>query len=123
MRFLANENFPIASVHLLRAAGHSVLAIAEDAPGISDSEVLARAHTEGCVLITFDRDYGELIFRRKLPPPSGLLYLRFDPISPDEPGRFVLSLLERVGIQLAGKFTTATHDTVRQRLLPSSSLR
>jgi len=34
MRFLANENFPLMSVGLLRAAGHSVVAIAEDSPGI-----------------------------------------------------------------------------------------
>ena len=123
MRFLANENFPLMSVGLLRAAGHSVVAIAEDSPGIYDSEALAQARAEECVLITFDRDYGELIFRRRLPAPVGVLYLRFDPISPEEPGRFVLSLLDRTSIQLADKFTTATHDTVRQRSLPSSDFR
>jgi predicted nuclease of predicted toxin-antitoxin system len=123
MRFLANENFPLVSVGLLRSAGHPVIAITEDSPGVPDSVVLACARSEECVLLTFDRDYGELIFRRRLPPPAGVLYLRFDPISPHEPGQFVLSLLERIDIQLTDKFTTATRDTVRQRSLLSFGLR
>jgi len=123
MKFLANENFPLVSVGLLRSAGHLVIAIAEDSPGIIDAQVLARASAEESLLLTFDRDYGELIFRRRLPAPAGVLYLRFDPISPEEPGQFVLSLLKRADIQLTGKFTTATRDTIRQRPLPASDER
>jgi predicted nuclease of predicted toxin-antitoxin system len=60
MWFLANENFPLPSVRLLRQAGYDVASITEDSPGIEDSEVLTRAANEQQVVITFDRDYGEL---------------------------------------------------------------
>ena len=118
MRLLANENFPLASVQLLRVAGHDVVAIIEDTPGISDTEVLAQAARESRIVLTFDRDYGELIYLRRLPMPSGVIYLCFDPITPQEPGEQVLALLTMAEIALEGKFTVAERDRVRQRLLP-----
>jgi predicted nuclease of predicted toxin-antitoxin system len=79
MRFLANENFPLESVRSLRAAGHDVAAVIEDSPGAKDHEVLARAAREERIILTFDRDYGELIYRLKHPAPAGIIYLRFAP--------------------------------------------
>jgi len=58
----------------------------------------------------------------QVPSPAVLPYLRFDPISPEEPAQFVLSLLKRVDIKLIGKLTTATRDTVPQRPLSFSGL-
>jgi len=46
MRFLANENFPLLSVRLLRQAGYDVASMTEDSPGMEDSEVLTRAAYE-----------------------------------------------------------------------------
>ena len=62
MRFLANENFPLTSVRLLRQAGHDVVSITEETPGVADDHILARAVIEDRIILTFDRDYGELIF-------------------------------------------------------------
>ena len=56
MRFLANENFPLPSVRLLREAGHDVVSISEETPGITDSQVLSRAVSEQRIILTFDRD-------------------------------------------------------------------
>jgi predicted nuclease of predicted toxin-antitoxin system len=66
MRFLANENFPLQSVRILRQADLEVASVTEDSPGIEDAEVLARAADEQRVILTFDRDYGELIYRLRL---------------------------------------------------------
>jgi hypothetical protein len=63
MHLLANENFPLVSVHLLRQAGYEIASITEDSPGIEDPEVLARAVDEQQIILTFDRDYGELVYR------------------------------------------------------------
>src|SRR5579862_8345499 len=93
MRFLANENFPVASTRVLRAAGHEVVAVTLECPGISDEAVLKLAANEQLVILTFDRDYGDLIFRRGLSSPAGLIYLRLDPISPTEPAEIILRLL------------------------------
>ena len=76
MKFLANENVPLPSVRILQKAGYDVLAITEESPGIEDNEVLAWAVSGKRVILTFDRDYGELIYRLGLTPPSGVIYLR-----------------------------------------------
>jgi hypothetical protein len=79
MLFLANENFPLSSIVRLRDAGHDAAAIFEDSPGAKDGEVLAKASQEQRFLLTFDRDYGELIYKLESPRPSGVIYFRFSP--------------------------------------------
>ena len=61
MNFLANENFPLLSIHQLRNAHHDVASVIEDTPGAKDHEVLTRAQKEKRIVLTFDRDYGELL--------------------------------------------------------------
>jgi len=118
MLFLANENFPLKSMRILRLEGHDVRAVIEDMPGSRDSEVLERAFREKRVLLTFDRDYGELIFRRRMPAPSGVVYFRFDPLTPEEPAEQIIRLIDLPGIILEGRFTMFERKRVRQRMLP-----
>jgi hypothetical protein len=61
MRFLADENFPLAAVRRLREAGHDVAVVAHDSPGIPDEQVFMLAGREERIVLTFDRDYGGLI--------------------------------------------------------------
>ncbi len=116
MRLLINENIPLASVAALRDVGHDVTSITELSPGISDEAVMAIAHEEKRIVVTFDRDYGELVFRRRLPLPGGVLYLRFLPTSPLEPADYLARLIA-AGIELEGKFSTGDREQVRQRSL------
>lgn len=118
MRFLANENVPLHSIALLRQAGHDVLAISESLPGADDRTVLERAVAEQRVLLTFDRDYGELIFRRSLPVPPGVVYLRLVPQTPSEAGEVVLALLAQEELELTRRYTVIDPPRVRQRPLP-----
>ena len=118
MQFLANENVPIASIHRLRAASYDVASIIEDSPGAKDESVLARAHTEQRIILTFDRDYGELIYRRRLPTPPGVTYFRFAPTTPEEPAERFIELLEVGHITLEGQFTVLGRSWVRQHPLP-----
>lgn len=115
MRFLANENFPLAGIFYLRAAGQDVVAVIQETPGTRDSEVLQRGATEGRVILTFDRDYGELIYRRRLPVPAGVVYFRYDPLTPEEPAEHLLRLLDVV--DLVNKYTVVERDRIRQRSL------
>ena len=117
MRLLLNENVPLASIRLLRSLGYDAVAVAEIQPGASDSWVLQLAHRERRLLVTFDRDYGELIFRRALPQPLGLIYLRFAPASPEEPAHFLQQLLQRQDLSREGQFTVADREQIRQRPL------
>jgi predicted nuclease of predicted toxin-antitoxin system len=63
MRFLANENFPGEAVEVLRQSGHDVVWIRKESPGIDDQSVIHRAIIEDRILLTFDKDFGELVFR------------------------------------------------------------
>ncbi len=117
MKLLANENIPLAAVRLLRAEGLDVASISETAPSMADHDVLALARSEGRVVITFDRDYGELIYARRYPCPAGILYLRLVPSSAAEPADWILRMI-RQDLPLEGFFTIfAGWDHVRQRPL------
>jgi predicted nuclease of predicted toxin-antitoxin system len=117
MRFLADEHIPLPSIRLLREAGHEVESIAERAPGVEDASVLDRARRRGRILLTFDSDFGRLLFIEGRPPPLGVVYLRFAQQTPTEAAQILLSLL-RSGMELEKRFTTVRRDRVRQRPLP-----
>jgi predicted nuclease of predicted toxin-antitoxin system len=118
MMFLANENVPLDSVYTLRAAGHDVAAIILDSSGAKDPDVLARATKEGRIILTFDRDYGELLYKHGKPAPVGIVHFRFDPIVSEEPAATLLTLIADRNFSLEGKYTVITRSQVRQRTLP-----
>ena len=117
MDFLANENFPLLSVKMLRKAGHNVASVIEETPGAKDLDILERAHREKYIILTFDRDYGELIYRHRSFIPEAVVYFRFDPSSPEEPAKILSKILEEGKVSLLGKFTVIERGRVRQRAL------
>jgi predicted nuclease of predicted toxin-antitoxin system len=64
-----------------------------DNPSIMDAEIIAIAISEERMILTFDRDYGELIFRHNHKPEKGVIYLRLDEYEPEQPGRISLKKL------------------------------
>ena len=62
MRFLADESRDVAVVRALRAAVHDVVAIAEEQPGLTDRDVIARAESESRIVLAEDKDFGQLSF-------------------------------------------------------------
>lgn len=117
MQFLANENFPRASIHRLRTIGHDVVSVLECATGAKDRQVLVKATSEKRVILTFDRDYGEMIYRLKLPAPAGIVYFRFNPMSPEEPADQLIELLTVGDVSLSGMFSVIERGRLRQRPL------
>jgi predicted nuclease of predicted toxin-antitoxin system len=65
MNFVADESVDYPIVRRLRQAGHTVWAVAEMEPGIADTVVLEIANQQGVIMITGDKDFGELVFRDK----------------------------------------------------------
>ncbi len=118
MKFLADENFPLPSVRVLSAADHDVAAVIMESPGASDEQLLERAVREERIMLTFDRDFGGLIYRQSASSPAGIVYFRFRPLSLEEPAEYILELLERSELRLSGQFTVAERDRIRQRPLP-----
>ncbi|MEB3311582.1 MAG: DUF5615 family PIN-like protein [Snowella sp.] len=116
MRFLANENFPLDAVEALRQNGHDVIWIRLESPGISDPEVLSRAQAENRILLTFDKDFGELAFRSRLSASVGIILFRIKAPS----GSVVAEKVVRV-ISLRNDwhrhFTVVEEDKIRMREL------
>ena len=83
IRFLANENVPAAIVAALRERGHDVFWIKESMRGAGDPIVLALAQTDRRIVVTLDKDFGELAFRSRLPAQSGVILIRLDWKDPD----------------------------------------
>ena len=65
MNFVADEGIERHIVEILRLDGNEVIYIAELKPGISDEAVLDYANKSESILVTADRDFGELVFRMK----------------------------------------------------------
>lgn len=119
MKLLANENIPRGMVRRLREMGHDVLAIGEDSPGVTDAVVMDRARSELRTLLTFDRDYGELVYLKRLPCPLGILYMRFIPSSPEDALNLVTPFLAEDGKEVVGYFVVLDRDSYRKRPLPA----
>lgn len=120
MRLLADENVPLASVDHLAAAGHDIYSVARSAGGSPDESVLTRTTTERRVPLTFDRDFGELIYRRSVIGEPGVVFFRLVPRSPLEPAELLLAALAMPDLRLDGFFTVLDRYHIRQRPLPSS---
>jgi predicted nuclease of predicted toxin-antitoxin system len=117
MRLCANENIPEDCVLRLRQSGHDVVWIRDAAPGRPDVEVLNCARAEGRLLITFDKDFGELVFRQGTKASHGIILFRISQPSP-------AAVAERVAAVLAarsdwtGHFSVVDDSTIRMRRLP-----
>ncbi len=114
MKLLANENFPKASVLLLRSLEYDITSIGEDNPSISDQSVMEIAEAEQRLIIIFDRDYGELIYKHNYKPAQGVIYLRLKNYTPEEPGKHVHELLAIFKIQTVRSLTVYDGRNVRQ---------
>ena len=119
MRFLADESVDRPIVDRLRRVGHDVAAIAEESPGLKDDAVLARAWLEGVVLITADKDFGELVYRRRRPH-AGVLLLRLAGLGEDEKCDLVARAVAARGDDLPQAFSVLDGDALRIRRDPSA---
>jgi predicted nuclease of predicted toxin-antitoxin system len=116
---LANENFPAPAIRKLRAAGVDVVAVSETMPSVSDKEVLEYARREQRWIVTFDRDYGDLIFREGLLPPPAILFFRQEPYPPDRPADLVLAMLTEPQ-QAEGCMVVISERNIRRKHFPIS---
>ncbi len=118
MLFLANENFPGEAVNSLRLKGYDVAWVREDTPGSSDIQVLERAQNEGRILITFDKDFGELAFRYGLPAQCGIILFRISNPSSAHVARVAVAAFNQRQ-DWAGHFSVIEDTRIRMTPLPT----
>ena len=117
MRWIVNENVSGTVIRTLRDRGHDVLSVKESLRGTGDPHILAQAQAEQRVLVTHDKDFGELAFRCGLPASSGVVLFRLSGADPESDNRRVLEVLES-SVDWTGHFAVVTDDRVRIRPLP-----
>ncbi len=114
MKFLADECIDRQIVDRLRQEGHEVLYVAELDPGITDDEVMNLANQENSLLLTADKDFGELIFRQgKIA--KGVILVRLAGLSPIVKAEVVADAIKDHAEKLLEAFTVITPVTVRIR--------
>ena len=114
MKIVADENVDKEIVDRLRADGHDVLYIAEENAGIDDRTVLDRSLQTGAILLTADKDFGDLVFRQRLVH-SGVLLVRLAGVRPDLKAGLVATTFDRHGEELRSGFAVLSKRNLRFR--------
>jgi predicted nuclease of predicted toxin-antitoxin system len=114
MKILADESIESEIVAALREAGHSVADIKETSPGIEDEQVLSLASETDSILLTNDKDFGELIYRDRHFS-KGVILLRFGKLEIAERIELLKTVLEERTAALFGAFTVVTAVGIRIR--------
>ena len=114
MKFLADENIDKPIVDKLREAGHEVTYIAETFPNTPDTEILTYANNESAILLTADKDFGELVFRQRRIA-YGIVLIRLAGLSPSDKAKIVTAEIHSHGQELINNFTVISRKTIRIR--------
>lgn len=112
MRFIVDECTGSLVAAWLRRKGHEVFSIYDEARGAADDEILEKAHTENWVIITNDKDFGELVYRERRPH-HGVVFLRLA----DERSIAKIAAIEQLFLsysdRLPDSFVVVTETQVR----------
>ena len=114
MNFLADESVDRPIVERLRRDGHVIVYVSDLNPGISNGDVFEIANRTNSILLTADKDFGELVYHQNLVP-QGVFLIRAAGISPTRKADLVASAIKRHSSELLGTFTVITPGAVRIR--------
>jgi predicted nuclease of predicted toxin-antitoxin system len=116
VRWLVDECVDVALVEQLRDLGHDVIYMSDVAPRATDTEVMKRADQENRILLTEDKDFGDLAFRQAMPVP-GIVLLRIDSARRSLKGARLRAAITRFGDGLLGRYTVIEEARFRSRPL------
>jgi predicted nuclease of predicted toxin-antitoxin system len=116
VRWLVDECVDVSIVVQLRRAGHDVVYMSDAQPRATDTEVLERAHKEDRLLLTEDKDFGELVIRQAKPVP-GVILLRISPERRALKSTRLRAAVDLFGDALIGRYTVVEETRFRSRRL------
>jgi predicted nuclease of predicted toxin-antitoxin system len=114
VNLVADENVDAGIVSALRDAGHAVTYVRELDPGIDDQQVLRLAECQGALLLTSDKDFGELVFRQRLLH-SGVILFRLAGLPSETKAKILVSALGTHARELPAAFTVIGPRSLRIR--------
>jgi len=112
MRFLVDECTGPVVAQWLRAHQHEVFSVYDQARGAADEEIIRKAFDEGWILVTNDKDFGELIYRERRPH-KGVILLRLEDERTPNKIEVIRNLLQSHGERLGNQFVVVTEQQVR----------
>jgi predicted nuclease of predicted toxin-antitoxin system len=115
IKLLADENFPLASVELLETKKYNIINVSKDHSGISDRNIIQLANQEDRLILTFDRDFGHLIFKEGVIPKMGIIFFRLQQFHPLLPAQVVIDLLQNNNFETVGAITVIEDNFIRQK--------
>lgn len=118
MNLVADEGVDKPIVDALRQHGFSVLYFAEYAPSSPDTAVLAISNRDDTLLLTCDKDFGELVFRQHLSA-AGVVLIRLQTLSLDRQVNAVVSTIHHRGREMLGAFSVISPGILRIRTKPA----
>jgi len=114
MIFVLDEGISRQIADALRDGGHDVVCVWETTPSVADEAILAIAHERAALVLTQDKDFGELVYRQRLAT-AGVVLLRLAGLSQDKRAELVRAAVEQHGALLKRAFTVITPSLVRVR--------
>ena len=114
MKLVADESVDGPIVESLRTDSHDVTYVAELDPGVDDEEVFRIANDSGAILVTEDKDFGEIVFRQKRVS-NGVVLIRLSGLTAETKAGIVSTVVREHERDLAQKFTVITPGIVRIR--------
>ncbi len=112
MRFLVDECVGPSVVRWLRMNNHDATSAYEDCRGWEDESILEKAYSEGRIVVTMDKDFGDMVFRMKLPH-RGIILLRSAYCGPSEKISMMEKVLSLPESDLSGRFVVVTETAIR----------
>jgi len=116
LRLFADEHLARSIILALQSDGHDVVAIADVAAGASDAANIDRAVSDRRGLLTFDSDYGDLIFHGGRAAPVSIIYVRMDPRDVGAIASRLVAVLRLVPAE--GRMIVVEGERVRTRAFP-----
>ena len=120
MRFIANMGISPATVAFLRTLGHQAKHLHEERQDrLSDKEILAKARSEGAIVLTSDLDFGDLLNASDAPLPSVIIFRLRPPMSADKVNRYLVRVIQTYAKDLEdGALLSVSEKWIRIRRLP-----
>ena len=114
MRFLADESCDFGVVRALRAVGYDVAALTEITTRSLDDEVIAQSYDENRILLTEDKDFGQLVFASRADS-AGVILIRFPGNARQSLQATIVNLIQERGDEIRNAFVVAQPGHIRVR--------
>lgn len=110
-KLLADENIPSETVKLLKSQGVDIISVTEFGYGLSDRKILELGKTKERIIVTFDKDFGQILFKEKFKT-KGVILLRFIPKSPQQISKRIQQVLS-TKVRIENCFVVVKKDRIR----------